>query len=341
MILYFSGTGNSKYVAERVSEQLRESLSVLLDEPLGETESISLDARTGEPAPVPPSEQKNQSGPISLSELIKKGEPKVFESEEPYVFCYPTYAWRMPRFLEAYLKKCTFNGDRRAYFLTTCGDSVGASAEYARKFCEETGLEYMGLKAIVMPENYIAIFNCPSEEKSLEIIEKAKSSIDDTACAIKDRTVITDKPGSKLLSGIVNDFFYRFIVKAKAFHLEKECISCGLCAESCVLNNIRLVDDTAYGDPAEKKTAGETSADDKNMKGNSLAGKPIVENDIDIKAAGNQNVDGKPIGYKTAGGKPVWGDNCTHCMACITLCPTQAIEYGKKTQKKRRYRCPV
>ena len=35
--------------------------------------------------------------------------------------------------------------------------------------------------------------------------------------------------------------------------------------------------------------------------------------------------------------KPVWGNNCTHCMACIGNCPTQAIEYGTITQDKERY----
>ena len=38
--------------------------------------------------------------------------------------------------------------------------------------------------------------------------------------------------------------------------------------------------------------------------------------------------------------KPVWGASCTHCMACICNCPTEAIEYGKKSQGKRRYLCP-
>ncbi len=26
-------------------------------------------------------------------------------------------------------------------------------------------------------------------------------------------------------------------------------------------------------------------------------------------------------------GKPTWGNLCTHCMACINRCPTEAIEY--------------
>ena len=38
------------------------------------------------------------------------------------------------------------------------------------------------------------------------------------------------------------------------------------------------------------------------------------------------------------GGKPVWHGSCTHCTACLNLCPASAIEYGKKTRGKRRYR---
>ena len=38
-------------------------------------------------------------------------------------------------------------------------------------------------------------------------------------------------------------------------------------------------------------------------------------------------------------GKPKWGDNCTHCMACICKCPKEAIEYGKHTKGSMRYTC--
>ena len=36
-------------------------------------------------------------------------------------------------------------------------------------------------------------------------------------------------------------------------------------------------------------------------------------------------------------GRPVWQGKCTHCMACISRCPVRAIEYGRGTEKKRRY----
>ncbi|WP_366008713.1 4Fe-4S binding protein [uncultured Eubacterium sp.] len=33
----------------------------------------------------------------------------------------------------------------------------------------------------------------------------------------------------------------------------------------------------------------------------------------------------------------IWGNQCTHCMACICYCPTEAIKYGKKSIGKPRY----
>lgn len=35
--------------------------------------------------------------------------------------------------------------------------------------------------------------------------------------------------------------------------------------------------------------------------------------------------------------KPVWGNQCTHCMACISNCPVNAIQYGNITQEKEPY----
>ena len=42
---------------------------------------------------------------------------------------------------------------------------------------------------------------------------------------------------------------------------------------------------------------------------------------------------------KITDGKPQWLGNCTHCMACISYCPTGAIEYGAHSKGLRRYKC--
>ncbi len=38
-----------------------------------------------------------------------------------------------------------------------------------------------------------------------------------------------------------------------------------------------------------------------------------------------------------ADGMPFWDDRCLQCFACIHRCPQRAIDYGKSTEKKRRY----
>lgn len=39
-------------------------------------------------------------------------------------------------------------------------------------------------------------------------------------------------------------------------------------------------------------------------------------------------------------GKPDWHQKCEQCLACIQWCPQEAIQYGKKTIKYKRYHHP-
>ncbi|WP_238919154.1 EFR1 family ferrodoxin [Clostridium sp. YIM B02555] len=39
-------------------------------------------------------------------------------------------------------------------------------------------------------------------------------------------------------------------------------------------------------------------------------------------------------------GKPKWGKDCAQCLGCINLCPVKAIQYGKGTEGKERYKNP-
>ena len=40
-------------------------------------------------------------------------------------------------------------------------------------------------------------------------------------------------------------------------------------------------------------------------------------------------------------GKPVWKHHCELCCGCIHLCPVQAIQAGRGTEKRQRYRNPM
>lgn len=246
MILYYTGTGNSRFAARRLADALGDELH-------------------------------------DLNRDLKSGHPRSFRTGDgsPWVFVSPTYAWQLPRLVRDYLSQCQWNGSEDAWFVLTCGDSVGNAAHYLRQLCRRMGLRFRGLLPLVMPENYIAMFPVPDASQAHDIIENAIPLIDAAAEQIRanaDFPALRPTPLARLLSGPVNGLFYPLFVNARAFRVKANCIGCGRCARLCPTNTIRFED-----------------------------------------------------------GKPTWDEGCTHCMACISACPEQAIEYGKASLGKPRH----
>ena len=209
MILYFSGTGNSQYVALALAEALGED------------------------------------GAVSINRYLKSGERAAFHSERPLVFVAPTYSWRMPRVVEKWIMETDFQGVRDAYFVLTCGGNCGNAAAYAEKLCGKKGLRFLGLASVVMPENYLALFSTPGEEESRRIIENAGPAVAALGERIRAGKPFDGAPVSltdRLESGPVNPLFYAFCVHDRGFRVSERCVSCGKCARRCPLNNISLTD---------------------------------------------------------------------------------------------------
>ena len=247
MIVYFTGTGNSRYCAQMFADGLGDEL----------TDSFH---------------------------FIRDGIAAELMSDRPWVFVSPTYAWRLPRVFADFIRGGRFSGSKDTYFVMTCGGEIGNAAVGNQALCEEKGLTCRGTLQVVMPENYIALYDAPGPGEAQRIVDAARPVLESGIACLRDgRDFPTPKAGAvgKLKSGVVNAVFYRFIVRAKPFTASNACVGCGKCAESCVLNNIEL-----------------------------------------------------------RAGKPVWGDRCTHCMACICGCPARAIEYGRASVGKPRYWCP-
>jgi len=248
MILYFSGTGNSAFVAKKIGQYISDDV-------------------------------------INLFEKIRNNDYTAMTSEKPWVIVTPTYAWQIPKIVYDWLLKTRLRGNRKIYFVMTCGDSIGAACIELKKLCKRKSLHYRGCAKIVMPENYIAMFDAPGVNETKKIIKAAIPSILETSNAISADKAIKDQTAhtiGQILSGPVNHGFNRFYVKADKFYAKDSCIACGKCETVCPLENISIYE-----------------------------------------------------------GKPIWGKDCTHCMACICSCPTEAIEYGRTSYGKRRYKCPV
>ena len=116
--------------------------------------------------------------------------------------------------------------------------SRGLGDVYKRQY-----LHYMGTAQIIMPENYIAMFNAPRKEQARSIVEQAEPALQKVLTRLKAGQEFPpprDNLYDRLMSGPVNPVFYRFFVKADAFRATDACIGCGKCVELCPLNNVHL-----------------------------------------------------------------------------------------------------
>ena len=207
MIVYFSGTGNSRYAAEMLAKELNDDL-------------------------------------LDAGKEIQAGRKGNLHSDRPWVFVAPTYAWRLPRIFSDYIRDGVLSGNRDAYFVLTCGGDIGNAGAHTTQLCKETSLNNKGILEVVMPENYIAMFDAPGAEESRAIVDHAKPVLSLGAAWIRKGMPFPNRkisPLDRLKSGIVNGAFYRFFVKADAFYATDACIGCNACAEACPLNNISLV----------------------------------------------------------------------------------------------------
>ena len=206
MILYFSGTGNSNYVAKRIADALDDEI-------------------------------------VNLNDRIKASDTSSIETGERVIIVTPTYAWRIPRVVRDWLRKTELRGAKNVWFVMTCGSEIGNADKYNREFCTEKSVACMGTAQIVMPENYIAMFSAPQADEAREIVAQAEPSIDRAIAAIQSNQPFAptrNKLYDRFMSGPVNPIFYKFFVKATAFTVSSACIGCGQCVKRCPMNNVTL-----------------------------------------------------------------------------------------------------
>lgn len=212
MILFYSGTGNSRFAASVIARETGDEL-------------------------------------VSMNEIMRRRAVNApdaryeFSSERPFVFVCPTYCWRVPRVVEEFIRRSRFSGCQDVYFFLTCGSSTAAASHKAEQLCRELGLNFMGLGSAVMPENYIAMFDSPGLDKAEEIIRAAVPCVEASARSIREGRHIDDPNGGtglKALPTSINSAFYKFSVNDRKFRVKETCIGCGQCETVCPLVNITL-----------------------------------------------------------------------------------------------------
>lgn len=208
MIVYFSGTGNSRYCAQRIAASLDDEI-------------------------------------VDAFSFIRDGIRAELFSNQPWVFVSPTYGWQLPHIFADFIRNSFLQGSHNAYFVMTCGSEIGNASTEIEKLCKEINLKYQGVLEVVMPENYIAMFRVPEREEAKQIIKSAQPVLEaGIACVRKGIPFPMTKisPLDRMKSGPVNHIFYHYFIKAKPFYATNACVSCGKCVSSCVLSNIVLKD---------------------------------------------------------------------------------------------------
>lgn len=212
MIFYFSGCGNSKYVAEALATQLNNTL-VFIPEAARENHyefNLTADERLG--------------------------------------FVFPVYAWAPPKLVLDFIQKLRLTAKPEyVYFACTCGDECGHTEKIFRKAIEEKGWELSACFSMKMPETYIGMpgFKLDTEENAKKKIEAAEVTMERNIPRIANRDRFSDMIKGKaawLKSYMINGSFNKFATDDRKYRSTEKCIGCGKCVQVCPLQNITLTE---------------------------------------------------------------------------------------------------
>ena len=213
MIAYFSGTGNSRYVARRLADSLKEDTLFM----------TGCDPRA----------------------ITFKG--------KTFGLVFPVYSWGVPPLVTDFIKSLSegfVSGLREAktpvWAVMTCGDETGDAPEILKASLEIRGLRLAGLWSVIMPNTYVLLpgFDVDPTEVELRKIEEAPARVDAIASSIKSGKFVADVHiGSmpRLKTRLMFPLFRHAGIFPSWWRFTEECVSCGKCAAACPVGNVEMV----------------------------------------------------------------------------------------------------
>ena len=206
MIFYFSATGNSKYVAERIREE-------------------------GEQL-------------ISITDATDKKEYDFSISDNRVGIISPTYDWTLPSIVSEFLEKLTLQFDRKPYlyYVATYGTTSGASASMADHILRAKGMSFDACFDIKMPDTWTPIFDLSDSESVKKRLRKSNEEISELTNQIEQK-VMGKHMGltTPYFTGKIGLAVYnRYTRNTDNLKVTESCIGCGLCARKCPVHAIEI-----------------------------------------------------------------------------------------------------
>lgn len=211
MIFYFSGTGNSLYVAKRLSDNSEKLISIAKE-----------------------MENNRDSYDYKLAE------------NESVIFVYPVYAWAPPKMVIDFVKKIRFNNYNDNYISTivTCGEEIGNAVKLFARLLNNRGLNLSSGFSVVAPNNYIVIGDVDSKEIENNKLLRLEDSIEEikTILMNKEKNIYKIDKGKmpKFTTNIINPLFNNYARNIKKFYANDNCIGCKICEKVCNANCIKV-----------------------------------------------------------------------------------------------------
>lgn len=218
MIFYFTGTGNSLFVAKNIALTQGETLVSIAQE-YGENKSV-----------------------------YEYG----FKENEVLGFVFPVYAWGPPTIVLDFISRLKIlYGNPFVFSLCTCGDEEGYTTNKLKKLLISRDITLNSAFTLVMPNNYIIGFDVDTKEIEQKKLREANQRLNQINSIIAQRKsgVFQLIPGKAayIKSSAVNYLFNRFAKSTKGFYANDKCICCRLCESICPVNTIKVQDKPVWG----------------------------------------------------------------------------------------------
>lgn len=208
MVLYFSATGNTGFIAEELANRLDDNA-------------------------------------VNLLKRIREKDYSPITSEKPFVICVPVYVCEIPPFVCELIRNTPFEGNKNIYFIFTSGGYSGICSTMAKRLARKKSLNYMGSADFKMPRNYIANNTYPelTEDEIRRRIDVSYKLIPEISDLIKGGQKLVKRSKHVWLFEILitvpfTPVWTRIKQGVKKFSVSDKCIGCRKCANLCPLNVI-------------------------------------------------------------------------------------------------------